>query len=208
MQKLLGATLALVAILVYSVASPPPAAAAFSAHCYGKAIVYAGDDAGSSIPNPLIDFGQLATYNTQIGHDKNCEDLVSAAAASNSNFNNKTWLCQHIQQQGQFRVSAYAAVGTRDYRVAQSIFVTCTGGVKTCICPATWLSRMTNVVGGVTPDGVCKKLACDGNTISPPPPNGTPIGTWGATWGNQFWAWGTTANGGAANCTTSPWQGH
>src|SRR5665213_1538988 len=189
MQRALALSMALVATIGFTLARPAPALA--SAHCFGKVIVYAGNDAGSSISNPIIDLGTLGSWGTQ-----------------NAHFNDKTWLCQQIQHQGQFRVSAYAAVGTRDYVVAQSIYVTCTGGVTTCICPATWYANVSNVLGGVTTDGKCKKAACDGNMVSPNPPNGTPIGTWGFTWGHAFYAWGTAANGGAAHCTTSPWVGH
>jgi hypothetical protein len=35
-------------------------------------------------------------------------------------------------------------------------------------------------------------------SITPLPANGTPIGTYGFTWGGQVYAWGTPANGGAA----------
>jgi hypothetical protein len=198
--------MAFLTILTFGVATSQPAKAA-GAHCFGKAIVYVGDDAGSTIPNPIINLGELASYSTQLGHDKDCADRVSAAAASNAEFNNKTWLCQQIQRQGDFRVSAYAAVGTRDYRVAQSIFVHCSGGVRTCTCPPGWLANPTNVDGGVTYDGRCKKEVCAGNPVRPLPANGTPIGDWGFTWGASFVAWGTAANGGGAHCVVSPWVG-
>lgn len=70
--------------------------------------------------------------------------------------------------------------------------------VAHCKCPKGWLSNMTNVNGGPTPDGKCKKLACANISVAPLPPNGTPVGTWGFTWGNGLWAWGNAANGGAA----------
>ena len=206
MQRLFAAGMALCAVLAFTIAHPTPALA--SAHCFGKVIVYQGDDAGASISNPMIDYGQLDQWSTQIGHNKQCESDVSAAAAHDPNFNNPTWLCQHIQQQGQFRVSAYAAVGTLHYAVAQSIFITCTGGVKTCICPTGWLSNTSNTAGGVTTDGACKRAVCDHMSIGPFPPNGTAIGTWGFTWGDGVYAWGTSANGGASHCTVTPWTGH
>lgn len=68
---------------------------------------------------------------------------------------------------------------------------------------------------GVTVDGRCKALACQPNTVTPYPPNGMAVGTapptygtsamsWGFSWGNAFYAWGTAANGGApTNCQTS-----
>ena len=206
MKRFLSAAMAL-AILVLGVSRPASATWSISAHCWGGATVYAGDSLSSLPSNPIIDFGSLASYSTQYGHNKDCEDKVSAAAASNSNFNDKTWLCQHIQQRGSFRVAAYAKVGTQQYRVAQSIFVTCTGGVRTCTCPKGWTANGGSD-GGIATDGKCKKLACNGNMVSPFPPDGTQIGNWGFTWGNSFIAWGTTANGGAAHCVTSPWEGH
>jgi hypothetical protein len=108
-------------------------------------------------------------------------------------------------------VSAYAAVGANGtYRVSQSIEFDCTGGVTTCKCPTGWACNgcSPQVDGGITSDGRCKRLACQGNSIPPYPPNGTPIGSWGFTWGNAFIAWGTSANGGAPNCVTTPWIGH
>jgi hypothetical protein len=194
---------------------------AFAAHCFCKAIQNVGNSAGTSIPNPLIDFGQLATYSTQIGHDSDCENKCSQAASSNANFNNKTWWCQLKKSRGHHRVSAYAAVGTRPYNVAQSIEFDCTGGVTTCTCPTGWTCNgcSPQVDGGITSDGRCKKLACEPNQITPFPPNGTPIGTptppfgtsstsWGFSWENAFIAWGTAANGGAPTCVTTPWEGH
>jgi len=72
----------------------------------------------------------------------------------------------------------------------------------TCTCPNGWLANTTNEDGGVTEDKKCKKFAAS-NTVTPPPPNGTPVGTWGFMWGNGIYAWGTSANGGAASCVTT-----
>jgi hypothetical protein len=207
MKRFFSAALALTALLVFGVARPAPAPAQLipRAHCFGQAAVYAGDSL-SSVPNRIIDFGEVASYATQIGHNKDCEDKVSAAAALDSNFNNKTWLCQQIQHQGQYRVTAYAKVGTLNWSVAQSIFVTCSGGVTTCTCPVGWSGDNPSITGGVTTNGRCAKAACQ-HGIQPSPPNDTKIGTWGFTWGNGFYAYGSTANGGAAHCVTTPWVG-
>lgn len=71
-----------------------------------------------------------------------------------------------------------------------------TNAVTQTKCPSGWLSGSTNVDGGVTTDGRCKKLSGT-LSITPVPANGTPLGTYGFSWGNEIWAWGTTANGGA-----------
>jgi hypothetical protein len=185
-----------------------PAQAAGGAHCHCKAIVYIGNNGGNSIANPLIDLGDVESYNTQLGHNSDCEAKCSAAAAQNPNFNDKTWLCQHVGcGPGQHRVSAYAAVGTLHYNIAQSIYFTCTGGVTTCTCPAGWYSNTTNQLAGVTGDGKCKKPVCTGISV-PPPANGTQVGSWGFTWGDSLIAYGSTENGGAAVCTTTPCVGH
>ena len=74
-------------------------------------------------------------------------------------------------------------------------------------CPPTWLSNTSNQLGGITTDQRCKKQVA---TISgvPSPPIGTQLGSWGFTWGNEVWAYGTSANGGAAFHPSTPAQCH
>lgn len=184
-----------------------------SASCFCKAIINVGQTAGTTIPNPLLNLGVVATYGTAIGHNKNCEDACSLAAANNANFNDKTWWCQQINAAGPHVVSAYSAVGANGiYRVAQTITFSCTGHVTTCKCPSGWACNgcSPQVDGGVTSDGKCKRLACQPDLISPYPANGAQIGnpSWGFSWDNAFYAWGTAANGGAPTCVTTPWVGH
>lgn len=64
-------------------------------------------------------------------------------------------------------------------------------------CPAPWLSNTSNQSGDVTADGRCKRVAGP-IIITPLPADGTHIGSWGFTWGNRIFAYGTPANGGAA----------
>lgn len=101
-------------------------------------------------------------------------------------------------------IQAYSAVGTKRYRVSQSIgTLTNLPELKTttCQCPSGWAANTTNVDGGVTADGKCKKAVCGPFSLNPPA-NGTAVGDWGFTWGNALYAWGSAANGGAAKCTT------
>lgn len=71
-------------------------------------------------------------------------------------------------------------------------------------CPIGWLSNTSNVDGGVTYDGMCKKEFAITSTTPPmttpvtPPPNGTHIGSWGFWWNGALIAYGTPQNGGAA----------
>lgn len=105
-------------------------------------------------------------------------------------------------------VVAFSAVGIRPYRLVTEIgYVQSVPQVtsETCKCPAGWLANTSNVPGGITGDRQCKKLA-GYLTINPLPLNGTRIGadgSWGFTWGNEIWAMGTAANGGAPTCVTS-----
>lgn len=93
----------------------------------------------------------------------------------------------------------------RDFGVDDIMLTYCP---ETCHCPKGWLSNDYSGTGTVNVDGgatnhtttACKKMACGPLGIRPPAPNGTPIGTWGFTWGDEIWAYGTTANGGAAVC--------
>jgi hypothetical protein len=97
-------------------------------------------------------------------------------------------------------VRAYAGVGTKAYASADTIGVLVDHPAVTTVvytCPATWLADATNVAGGVTTTGKCKKLSAQPMTITPVPANGTAVGSYGFTWGNALWAWGTAANGGA-----------
>lgn len=71
--------------------------------------------------------------------------------------------------------------------------------VTTCTCPNGWLATHTNVDGGVTVDGTCKRVVCQPVSVPPYPPDGTPIGTWGFTWRDAILAWGTKENGGAVS---------
>ena len=103
-------------------------------------------------------------------------------------------------------IRSYSAVGTKDYKSSHQIgILTNTAEVANtiCKCPIGWLSD-TNVDGGVTNNGVCKKLVCGpwDATAFPPPNPGVVVGTWGFTWQNQLWAFGTTANKGAVVCST------
>lgn len=110
---------------------------------------------------------------------------------------------------GIWPVYAYSVVGASDWEAnacdtdAPFGNVKCTGIPQVCKCPSGWVCNgcSPQVDGGITSDGKCKKLACQPNVISPPPADGTQIGTWGFSWGNAFIAWGSTANGGAPNCT-------
>ena len=102
-------------------------------------------------------------------------------------------------------VYAFSSVGNKVYRVAQPVGGGADGNglllnqpaVTQNRCPTGWLANPSNVDGGVTTDGRCKKFA---GTLSivPLPATGTLLGTYGFVWGNAVWAWGTTANGGAA----------
>jgi len=97
----------------------------------------------------------------------------------------------------------YSSVGTKAYVVANETMgnLQNIAEVKTttCKCPTGWLSN-TNVDGGVTTDGKCKKNVGTINS-SILPPDGTVLGSWGFTWGNGIWAYGSSANGGEPTCT-------
>ena len=111
---------------------------------------------------------------------------------------------------GTWKVNAYSVVGASDWEnnacdTDQGFgSVTCTKIPRVCRCPAGWSCNgcSPQVDGGITNDGKCKKLACQPDQILPFPADGTQIGdpAWGFSWGNAFYAWGTTANGGAPTC--------
>lgn len=64
-------------------------------------------------------------------------------------------------------------------------------------CPATWHSNSSGQLGDFTTDiQRCKRLA-GSITLNPAPADGTQLSSWGFTWGNEVWAYGSAANGGA-----------
>ncbi len=181
------------------------------AHCFCK-ISCANLIGQSSASSVVRDLGTLFTYkgidpqkeSNQIDCNHKCQDaansLVGAQAIAGA-------ACSIGCPNGS-HVIAYSAVGTKTYRVAREIGVLTNKPAVSqtvCKCPTGWTCNgcSPQVDGGITTDGKCKKLACQPDTISPPPPDGTPIGTWGFSWGNAFIAWGTTANGGAPTCKTT-----
>jgi hypothetical protein len=159
------------------------------------------------------DFGALCRYK-QIAVGKNadcsqrCSDAagqygVAAVQASGAA------ICSN-KGAGDWDVYAYSVVGATDWKNnacdtdAPFGKVTCTAIPRVCTCPTGWTCNgcSPQVDGGITSDGKCKKVVCQANTTEfPYPPDGTPIGTWGFSWGNAFIAWGTAANGGAPTCT-------
>lgn len=98
----------------------------------------------------------------------------------------------------------------RDFGIDDISLVYCPAPVVDCHCPKGWLSNDYTGIGTVNVDGgktnrlysACKKPVCGPLGIKPNPTNSTPIGTWGFTWEDAIWAYGTTANGGAAICDT------
>lgn len=63
-------------------------------------------------------------------------------------------------------------------------------------CPPAWNSNTSNQPGDFTNDQRCKRLA-GSITINPVPADGTQLGNWGFSWGNELWAYGSVTNGGA-----------
>ncbi len=108
-------------------------------------------------------------------------------------------------------IKAWSAVGTKAYREAAVVGVIVNQAPVTttiCRCPNGWFTNNTpnsNVNGGVTvvTSGNCKRLAGYMVNVNPLPPNATAMGSWGFTWFDQLWEYGTTANGGAPQCITS-----
>lgn len=102
-------------------------------------------------------------------------------------------------------VAAFSKVGTKQFRLStnaasQSMILHLVNNPPVRYCPAQWLSNTSNIPGGQTSDGRCKKLA---GMISPYPATQTAIGTWGFTWSNSVWAYGDSINGGAPS-TSNP----
>ncbi|MCC6726621.1 MAG: hypothetical protein IT258_19120 [Saprospiraceae bacterium] len=149
------------------------------------------------------------TYSTMSQNNRNkCNNKCTMAAAALTSAQKQSIAnCACAANKGTGTIiTAFSALSTADYLTAQQIGVLTNSPTvtqTTCKCPSGWLANDTNVDGGNTSDGKCKKGVCSPIGVTPLPPNGTPIGSsWGFTWGNAIYAWGTTANGGAPTCNT------
>ncbi len=171
-------------------------------HCFGHVSdspdCYATGGLGSQ-------YNSNCNFNTQT-HKADCCGRVKNALAALSPAQKQsiaTCLCASNKAAGP--IFAYYGIGTKPYEQCDNKIGTLNRPLPTttCTCPKGWASD-TNVDGGITKDGKCKKVACQPMGISPFPPDGTAVGAWGFTWGNALIAWGTTANGGAAICVTNP----
>jgi hypothetical protein len=190
--------------------SRPPQITLPRATCYCK---ISKDDLWSktSATGVLMDLTDEVdtTYGTQSeNNQQECQSFCKTKAAHHfHDFTIASSACAAGVPNGT-RIQAFSAVGKKGYRAAIEIGILASGGSSvtqtSCTCPPTWTCNACSpqVAGGKTTDGKCKKVACEGNAIPPYPPDGTPIGSWGFTWGNYFVAWGTTANGGAPDPTS------
>lgn len=197
---------------------------ATEAHCYCKASCLPQTGNIGFVGTVLKDYdssGYLATYNglspEREKNQNDCKDLCAAASAPDIGSPAFQAACCAANTPDGVVVAAWSNVGSHhEYRQARPLGTmfnkpAYTTTVTTCTCPKGWLSNTTKVNGGVTTDGRCEKLACKPDQITPYPQNGAPIGTpwppygttatsWGISWGNEFWAWGTIANKGAPTC--------
>ena len=171
-------------------------------HCFGKVTgdCYSTGALGNNYSLPC----------KTAAHQKDCCGRVKNAIAALSAAQKQTILDCLCSKNTPDNTDIYAtaAVATSDYEKCDGAIGTFhqkpAYSITTCTCPTGWLANPTNVDGGVTSDGKCKKLVCGPWNVVPfsQPPNGTAVGTWGFTWQNGLWAWGTAANGGAAKCVT------
>lgn len=189
------------------------AAANYTCHCE----VYARDANAVAGPNKGIFLGTAAAYVVAGGNIPPKPDPVqcqnSCAAATNSLFQSQpvaTNACGSQVPTGSL-IRSWSRTVNYPYATNQQNpnlprIANVVGTLKNTPaitkfedrCPPTWWANSNNQAGGVTTDGQCKKLAGTMN-VPPYPANGTQIGSWGFTWGNEVWVRGTTANGGAAS---------
>jgi hypothetical protein len=169
-------------------------------HCFGK------------ITADCYSTGALGSYSANCNtahHRPNCCTQVKnhiAALTAAQKQSIATCLCSKGLADNT-PIYATNAIGTQAYESCPDKIATIhqkpAYSVTTCTCPKGWLANPTNVDGGVTADGKCKKAVCGWDAaVFPGYPANVAIGTWGFTWQNGIYAWGTTANGGAPNCVT------
>lgn len=100
----------LVSCILLAFACLPVEIAHAKAHCFCKL---------GPVGSPFHDFGQIATYNTQIGRDKVCQDACNAKGAAYMAVPaNQATVCAAANGGN---VVTYSAVGTRPYIAGNSI---------------------------------------------------------------------------------------
>jgi len=92
-------------LCIVALALVAPSAAYANAHCWCRL---------GPTSSPYKDFGAIATYGTQIGHDSGCSSLCSQAA-SGYMASNQSAVCQAANFGS---VAAYSCVGTRPWTTA------------------------------------------------------------------------------------------
>lgn len=185
----------------------------YDCHCFGVISFNANQVySANALDDVCLNLGILGDNLSgwpciSIGHKNTCCDRVATVVNSLTTAQIQTiadcGCAQGIKTNTP--INAYSAVGIGNYKYCASIGTLINTPAVTqisCKCPSGWLANQTNIDGGITADGKCKKQVCGPFNTNTLPPNGTAVGTWGFTWGNGLWAWGTAANGGAAICTT------
>jgi hypothetical protein len=147
------------------------------------------------------DPGAFPPPNYLQNNQNDCNSRCSAAAsnAKNGNAALVTAACNASGSGTMVPINAVAKYGSTNLPTQNPIGYVVRDTVQTC--PSGWLSNLSNLQGGPTQDGKCKKVVQQ-LSGTPLPPDGTPVGTWGFVSGNNLFAWGTTANGGAAIAST------
>jgi hypothetical protein len=175
-----------------------------SATCWCKAYIGSSpDDQNSHEANVLYDLTNavgltFAGFNPQdnTSHRAACRGSCKGNAEATQQ-NIASYACTHGVADGRY-IGAYATLGARPLQNDFFKKLVNRPADPVCKCPAGWMSNITNQNGDVSSDGKCKKNL--GNILIPPfPPLGTPIGTWGFTWADGVYVWGTPENGGACS---------
>lgn len=171
-------------------------------HCFCKASFDDGLAGSSSIPSPVIDYSPLEEWqNCTLKPGKkaqDCQDLCAKAAANDLNmWNDDEWLCAQVGGPFDGYVSAYAAIGTQKYKVANRRKLRCR---RCCDCPdATWFDANR--------DSCVTGAGCDIEDL----PNGDIGGGYFAWDGHLFVdvaegdCWVQPGEGPCPTCTWTPW---
>jgi hypothetical protein len=103
-------------------------------HCFCKAVFSPDRSNEHSIPDPVIDYGQIKRWGNctaAVGQKRReckqeCGQKIREDA---SRWGNDSWLCAHPRRQADDRsITVYAAIGTQKYESAGSRSFTCSGG--------------------------------------------------------------------------------
>ena len=192
-------TIIAVAVAISTLVGSPRSARA-DAHCFCSLAWQDNTNyKGSPTKGWIWDSGALATYKgpNQQGdaNQTDCNTKCTGVCRNMTKEQAAQLACDHGVPSGA-QLTCWSKVGTKEWKTAQgfpgTLINTPAVNQTTCTCPAGTVNDAWINGGTIQPGHKCTFVACDHYNTYPAntyPPNNTPVGTWGWTWGAFIAQW-------------------